>query len=157
LASSHPQEIQGRKDRGENGVTNAALPDALSAEVHFLHDHFFGGPPPAAVVERYVAANRLIVPDPGPERSASLSRIVQRRFDAEAIEYCFRLRRLSHPLTTKVEILYYLVEVRSAYYERFVNERSGRWRAVRELAATIVWSAWKFVKGSYLIRRHHLV
>ena len=55
------------------------------------------------------------------------------RLDPEAVEVVLRLSGRDSVLTRKIQILFYLAEVRSAYYPRFVNERAGFWRAVAAL------------------------
>jgi hypothetical protein len=67
-----------------------------------------------------------------------------------------RLRKGNPALTQKFQILFYLVEVRSAYYPRFVNERPGAVRAAWDMLRAVLRSLVKFLKGCYLIRRYHL-
>jgi hypothetical protein len=60
-------------------------------------------------------------------------------------------------LTRKIQILFFLVEVRSAYYGYFVNQTPGLWRAVIRLLASSVQTAWKGCKGCYLAWRYGFV
>jgi hypothetical protein len=76
--------------------------------------------------------------------------------DAEAVEFALRRRGTGRELTVKLQILCYLVEVRSAYLSEFVNTESCRPRAMVDLLGATVRSVWKLLKGEYLIRRHGL-
>jgi hypothetical protein len=74
----------------------------------------------------------------------------------EAIELVLRLRGRCPCLTKKIQILFFLVEVRAQYYSRFVNERRQGLRAWRELAESLLYTAYKAVKGLLLIWRYGL-
>src|SRR3954466_6937101 len=93
----------------------------LAEEVRYIHDCFFSQPLDPAVIERYVAANRLCLPDLDSRSAAIVDRIVTKRLDLEAIEVVLRRWRPNNFLTKKVQILFYLLEVRSDYYDRFIN------------------------------------
>jgi hypothetical protein len=108
------------------------------------------------VKRRYVAANALF-PAPEAQDSRMVETIVARRLDAEAIEQAMRLRHGSDVLTRKIQVLFFLVEVRSAYYGYFVNQRPGLWRAVIRLVASSIQTAWKGCKGCYLVWRYGFV
>src|ERR1035441_10472022 len=98
---------------------------ALESEARHFHALFFHGPLPGPVVERYVAANHLCFPVPDPKARRMVETIVTRRLDAEAIELALRLRKGSRVLTRKIQVLFYLVEVRSEYYAYFINQVPG--------------------------------
>jgi hypothetical protein len=127
--------------------------DALAAEARYFHRALFGTAVPAEVVERYIEANLRCLPEQvGPE-AILCRRIVEEQLDAEAIEFVLRLRRGRTLLTSKIQILSYLVEVRAAYYDYFVARESGRARVWLHLAGSCMKTAWKYGKGSYLVRR----
>ena len=127
---------------------------ALRRQAEYLHRLFFKESPPPEVVERYIAANRLCCPN---QSSEILSTILICRLDAEAIELVLRLRRGNSLLTRKIQILFYLVEVRSRYYSYFVSHGKGRLRVVLELSAAMAKTSWKLLKGIYLVHRYGLV
>ncbi len=128
-------------------------PGDLAKEARHLHRVFFGDDPPSEVVDRYVAANAIYCP--GASRLADT--VVARELDAEAIELVLRTRKGPPALTKKIRILFYLVEVRSAYHGFFVGDGESRPRAAWGLASSLFQTAAKYVKGAYLIRRHRLV
>lgn len=138
------------------GAKLAQCREDLIAEVRLLHRQFFGTSIPPDVERRYVAANVEVFPRMTPSHLAALARLVQHDCDAEAVECALRLRRMAHPLTVKVQILFYLVEVRSAYYGRFVDENPGPWKARCALMAAVMRTVWKFGKGNYQIARYRL-
>ncbi|MCC7498018.1 MAG: hypothetical protein IT160_10605 [Bryobacterales bacterium] len=122
----------------------------LDAEVRYLHDAFFSRPLAAEVVDRYIRAVRHC----GLDEDRTAEKIVRSRLDAEAVEFALRLRGRGVALTRKIRILFYLVEVRSDYYADFVNETPLFGRALWRLAASLARTAWKLVKGSWLVWRH---
>jgi hypothetical protein len=130
------------------------IPD-LAAEARYLHAALFSQPPDPAIVERYLDAHRQLFAHEPP--SPLVSTIVERRLDAEAIEYALRRRRAGRELTRKLQILCYLAEVRAAYEHEFVNRHARRARAILALAAAALRSAWKLLKGEVLVRRHGLL
>lgn len=129
----------------------------LEQEARYLHSIFFRKPLPDTVVARYVAANRLCFPELSIADAAMIRKIVSRSMDAEAVELVLRWRKSGSVLTRKIQILFYLVEVRAEYYSDFVNQKPGWGRAILKLTAAAVWSLWKFAKGTLLVRRHGFV
>jgi hypothetical protein len=89
--------------------------------------------------------------------SKVVAKVVARRLDAEAVEFALRRRGLGCDLARRMQILCYLVEVQPAYLGEFINVESSRGRAWAALLSATLRSAWKLVKGEYLVRRHGLV
>ncbi len=91
-------------------------------EARYFHRCFFRQPLDQAVIDRYAAANQLCIPALDDASAATIDRIVGGNLDVEAIELVFRHRRLrDNVLTKKIQILFYLLEARSAYYGDFIN------------------------------------
>src|SRR5206468_3738924 len=109
------------------------------------------------LIERYVQANLRCLASLSDQESRMVREVVLRRLDPEAIELALRLRRPKNALTQKLQILFYLVEVRSRYLSLFVNDRDRFLRALSEMVWSLFRTFWKFMKGSRLIRRHSLV
>src|SRR5215472_10398137 len=102
----------------------------LAEEAGYFHAAFFPGVPPPEVVERYIAANRHCFPEIDEQHGRTIRTVVARRLDVEAVE--FALRGTNTTLSRKVQILFFLLEVRAGYYGCFVNCHSGAARAWRE-------------------------
>ena len=136
-----------------NVTIPAPAANNLGLEACYLHRAFFGSDPPPEVVERYIAANLIC----GGESSALTNAIVARGLDAEAIELTLRLRKGPTILTRKIRILFYLLEVRSAYYPFFVGGEESRLRGLFGTLYSVLQTAVKYVKGAYLIRKYGLV
>ena len=128
--------------------------DAVAAEARYLHAALFARPADAVTVERYGRAHRLLFAEA--LTSPAVSRIVERRLDAEAIEYALRRRPSGRELSRKLQILSYLAEPRAAYQDEFVNRKNRRGAAIVRLAGAALRSARKRVKGELLVRRHGL-
>jgi len=122
-----------------------------------LHAYLFRAPLDAVTVARYEAALREM----GAAGSPVVARVVVRRLDAEAVEFALRRRGLlgdqGRDLARRMQILCYLVEVQPAYLGEFINAEKSRARAWTALAGATLRSAWKRVKGEYLVRRHGLL
>lgn len=126
----------------------------LAAEAESFYRTLFGAPAPPAVTERYIAANVHCF---GTDFADPVTSVVVRRgLDPEAVEFALRLRG-STPLTRKLQILFYLAEVRSENYDYFVSRGESLPAAVLALFGSILRSVWKFLKGQYLVRRYRLV
>jgi hypothetical protein len=128
---------------------------SLADEARHLHACLFQLPLDPIVISRYEAAHRQLFADEA--QSVVVATVVARRLDAEAVEFALRRRGAGRQLTRKLQVICYLVEVRSAYYSQFVNTGSSRLRAVASLLAATLSCAWKRLKGEYLVRRHGLV
>ena len=126
---------------------------SLAEEARHLHACLFRTPLEAIAIARYEAANREL----GVAASAVVTKVVARRLDAEAVELALRRRGSGGDLARRMQILCYLVEVRRDYLSEFINLESARGRAWAALAGAVLRSAWKRVKGEYLVRRHGLV
>jgi hypothetical protein len=128
----------------------------LEQEAAYIHERFFGAPAPGEVAARYAAAHRQygIVADEGQRRRIEI--ILDRRLDIEAIELALRIGRRDRFLTAKIQVLFYLVEVRAAYYHRFVNTEARRACAWWAIAKAVPATAWKYAKGKWLVRRYGL-
>ena len=127
----------------------------MNNEARHLFLCLFGRAPDAATVARYEAAHRELFPDE--PASSWLTRIVERRLDAEAIEFALRRRGRGKELTRKLQICCYLAEARAEYLDRFVNLQPSRARAWGALFVSTAGSLWKLLKGEYAIRRHRLL
>lgn len=136
-------------------VTGSSLPASLEDEARYLHDCFFSVPLDPSVIARYEAAHHEMFPNDRP--SSIVSRVMEGKLDAEAVEFALRRRGAGRELTVKIHILCYIVEVRSNYLSEFVNMESRRARGAVELVDMTLQTAWKFVKGEYLVRRHGLL
>jgi len=127
---------------------------SLAEEARQLHYCLFHRPLEPVVIARYESAH-LARPHADPP-SVVVAKVVTRRLDAEAVEFALRRRGKGSELARKMQIVCYLVEVRPAYLDRFVNFDSSRGRAWVALCGATLSSLWKLLKGEYLIRRHGL-
>ncbi|MCX6623922.1 MAG: hypothetical protein NTY38_23240 [Acidobacteria bacterium] len=124
----------------------------LGVEAQYFHRAFFARPLAPEVVDRYVRANQhcRLAPD------AAIETILRNALDVEAIEFALRVRGRGSTLTRKIQILFYLLEVRRDYYHDFVSETPMFGRALISLAGSVAGTGWKLAKGTWLIWRHGL-
>lgn len=130
-------------------------PPSLAEEARYLHACLFHGAPDELTIHRYAAAHREVFPNA--QDPPWISRIVERRLDAEAIEFALRRRGRGRELTRKLQILCYLAECRATFLPQFVNLHRSRSRAWFALAAATLGAGWKLCKGELAIRRHGLL
>jgi SAM-dependent methyltransferase len=129
--------------------------EAYPSEARHFHRCLFRREPDELTVARYEAAHRQLFP--GEPSSPMIARIVERRLDAEAIEFALRRRGRARELTRKLQTLSYLAEARASYLDQFVNLEPSRAGAWAKLATATFGALWKLFKGEYLIRRHGLL
>ena len=108
-------------------------------------------------MERYIDANRRCIPSIDSQALSSIETILFCGLDVEAVEYALRLRDRDNVLTKKIQILFYLVEVRAKYFGYFFNCRTNRIRAAADLFHAVLLSVYKLIKGRYFVRRYGLV
>ncbi len=126
----------------------------LADEARYLHRALFAQPIGEETMARYIDAHAQLFPETAP--SALLRTILTHHLDAEAVELALRRRTPANPLTRKFQILCYLTETLPAYRANFYNDRSPIGHAIVPLLSALVHSAWKSVKGIWLVKRHGL-
>ena len=129
------------------------MPTELEREAIHFHRTFFACDPPPEIVDRYVRANAAC----GEAPSRFVERVVALRLDAEAVELAVRSRQGPPALTRKIRILFYLLEARPEYFAFFMGEGESWGSAAWGVARSVLQTAGKYLKGSYLIRRHGLL
>jgi hypothetical protein len=128
---------------------------SLAGEARHLHACLFDRPADELTIQRYEAAHRQWFAD---EKISALMRtVVERRLDAEAVEFALRGRGKGRELRRKLQIISYLAEPRAEYLDEFVNLEASRVRAWTALAGAALRSLWKLGKGEYTVRRHGLL
>jgi len=129
----------------------------LEREVACFHNHFFRETLHRDVVNRYIAANQLCLPEQDARAASMIEKIVSNGLDVEAIEYALRLKNRDNILTKKIQILFYLVEVRSRYFPYFFNCNRTILRAITSILFSVPLTAYILCKGNFLIWRYDLV
>jgi hypothetical protein len=141
-----------RRDDTPDDARAATERDRLAREGRYLHECLFGRPIPEHVLARYVDAHDHL----DFARDVDLERIVTRRLDPEALEYCLRRRSPRNALTQKVRTLSYLLEIERDYYGVFVRDRGTLWSALPAFVIAPVRSIWKLAKGHLQLRMHRV-
>lgn len=129
----------------------------LAAEVAYLHKAVFCRQKlDDAIVERYELAHRSLLIEAPSEEQRTVRMVVEQKLDVLAVEFALRRRRTTqhHLLTMKLQILFYLVEVRSHYFRSFFNLSSHPIKGTFALMGSIILSIWRAVKGFYLVWRY---
>ncbi len=129
----------------------------LEREAIYFHSCFFDEELSQDVVRRYIEANRRFLAA-GDERSRNMiDTVILHRLDVESVEYALRLKEKDNILTKKIQVLFFLIEVRSRYFGYFYNCEKATLRAGVELCIACIMTVYKFIKGKYLIWRYDLV
>jgi hypothetical protein len=134
------------------GGDNPTETERLKSEADHVHRALFGTDAPEEVKRQYEAALRILPLDSMPNHD--LIRLAEEGADLEAIEIALRRKNPSNALTQRFQVMCYLAEVRPAYFDRFVNRRRSFFTGVLSLGWFSLRSAYKAMKGSYLLRRH---
>ena len=127
----------------------------LEREARHLHKIFFESEVPVEVISRYVAACRTCLPEADPREAAGVAEAMARGLDMEAVEFGLRLRGRTL-LKNKIQVLFYLCEVRRDHLGFFFNTDETRVLAVARLLAALARSGFKAVKGIWLVKRYRL-
>lgn len=126
----------------------------LSSEAQYFHQCLFAGKLDGAVVARYVQANEVFFKNID---STFVQKIIEKKLDVQAVELVLRHQNSQNILTKKIQILLYLLEVRSAYLPYFLNDQDRFFSAIFILAQSLLRTAYQYVKGRFLVWRHELV
>lgn len=130
--------------------------ERLRREALALHRALFAAEASPALIGHYVQAHQFVRLAGSGAQLATVRQVIDHGLDAEAVELALRHRQPRHPLRQKLQILTYLVESDCRYYRLFVNDRPSFGRALLLLAAHLLRSAGKMVKGRILVWRHAL-
>ena len=87
--------------------------------------------------------------------SPALAELIAHEADLEAAELALRRRDPHNPLTQRFQTACYLAEARPEHYGVFVNEKAAFLPAWLSLSGHALRTAWKYLKGLYLLRKHH--
>ena len=129
----------------------------LSREAELFHKRIFGRPLPDEIRTDYISATRMLLKDTSHLFKVRIELILERSMDVEAIEFALRRRTPNNILTKKFQILCYLAESRSRYFNKFVNEQRQPIRAFFKLSFHTLRSVYKLLKGRCLIRMYDVV
>jgi hypothetical protein len=136
----------------EPAIDNAET--QLATEADYIHRMLFGSAAPADVIARYISAHDYYCA--ADRENQALLRITRHKLDLEAIE--FASRKATSPFTRKIHIVLFLIEVKSEYQKSLLNERAIHpFSAFFSLSLATIRSAFKLIKGKYLIRRYELL
>lgn len=129
----------------------------LLREAQFLHRLLFGTEAPPELTEHYAQAHQFIRLSGSDQHFMTVRTVIDLGLDAEAVELALRSRPGRHPLRQKMHILTYLAEADCRYYHLFINDTPSFAKALLILAAQVVRTAGKLVKGKLLVWRYALV
>jgi hypothetical protein len=136
-------------------TTQPSQPDALLlAEGAFIHGKLFGFTAPPEILSRYATFSRTIGAS---AKWPQIERVILADIDVEAVEYAFRFRRRHHPLQQRIHGLCFICEAHPRYWNLFYSDQSARGVSWVRLSLALARTGWLWIKGSYLIYRHHLV
>lgn len=141
-------------------AVSTSSPDSLELlrqEARYLHSFLFAVPITPQIESQYAAAHSHVFSGVSVVLGVDVQRMIALRLDAEALELALRRRNPKNTLTQKFHILVYLAEVRRDYYHEFFLEEAQPLLALAQLSFHTVRTAWKLVKGKYLLGRHSVV
>jgi hypothetical protein len=127
--------------------------DRLAREANAVHRALFGSDAPEDLRRQYAQVLATASVAAWPER-LDLLHVVDRGGDLEAIELALRRIEPRNALTQRFQVVCYLAEARPEQFGTFVNERRRMIAGWASLAAHVVRSALKLLKGRRQIRSH---
>jgi hypothetical protein len=130
--------------------------DDLEREAFFLCKCFFSADPGPQLVDRYVAAH-TVIPIARSENSIALMHtLLEKKLNAEAVEYVLRLKNPDNVLTWKVQILHYLCEAERKHWQDFYTQSDSVTRGIISLTWSFSRTIKLWLQGNFILRRHHL-
>jgi len=116
----------------------------------------FGGGIPEHLEEQFTSVPKHVLRNITDEMQSRYDRIIAEVRDLEALELASRIRRQNLLLTVKFRLMVHLAECHPECRPHFVNRRKRAIPIVLSLLVTHgVRHAYKFIKGTYLLRRYH--
>lgn len=122
-------------------------------EAHNIYAAIFGRPVPPIIVERFAAASAQLHRTVDPQELDRYYRAVAQCADLEALELAARYTRRSTLLGRKFRLMVYLAETLPENQPFFVNERSSLLAGLWHTLYATFWTAWKLLKGLWLLRK----
>ena len=131
-------------------------------EFDFLFDAFFFKrdiTPPDSIKTLYLRANEFIFTHSSDihDHLTIVEKIIHDKMDVVALEFVWRLKYPENALSKKIKILYYIVESHKHFTNDFVNLNSQHRTPKVSIAVELVRSAYRYLKGRYLLRRLEVV
>lgn len=130
--------------------------EELLGEGAYLFGRFFNTEPPALILKRYVDAHRSLGLSVTEKWENTLSLIVRKNIDPQAVEYVLRLRRGKNPLSVKIALLHYLAEANRAYWSYFCTDKKSSAAALGAVFFIAFDTVYRYLKGCYLVKRYAL-
>lgn len=131
----------------------------LKKEVDYFIRFFFKKETDEMTIDRYIHANKEVFSNNKitEHQSILLESLIENNVDIEAIEFAWRLKDRENVLSKKIQIVFYLLEVKSEFFILMINERKSILKASIILSFSICHSIYKLLKGLILLRRYHVV
>jgi len=118
-----------------------------------IYTAIFRRPVPPVVIQRFIAASAQLHRTVDPQELDRYYRAVAKCADLEALEIAARYARRSRLLSRKFRLMVYLAETLPENQPFFVNERSNLLAGLWHSFTGVLWTAWKALKGVWLLKR----
>jgi len=116
----------------------------------------FGGDIPEYLEEQFTSVPKHVLPNITDEMRSRYDSIIAEVRDLEALELASRIRSQNLLLTAKFRLMVHLAECHPECRAHFVNRRKRALPLVLSLlVAHGLRHTFKFIKGTYLLRRYH--
>jgi hypothetical protein len=141
--------------------TNAETSDLRQIEVQYLCRRIFGVEPSSATIRRYAQFHEIYARSLLTEKQVDVALLVDRKLDAEAIEFFLRTRQHKNTLTSKIWACAYFLEVQvvedAASVPRLKPQKdTSSLTVILMLGWLSLRTAVKWVKGSIAVYRYNL-
>ena len=131
----------------------------LRAEANYFVHVFFNKEVDHKTIERYIGANEeIFTNDPKfTLQNDFVVKMIKHKADIEALEFAWRTIDKDNVLSKKICIIFYILEAKSAYVPFFVNRHNSFFKGCFILVVSVLCSAYRYLKGRILLKRHHIV
>lgn len=132
-------------------------PRHLEKEIQYFYHEIWGRDPDSITIERYINAHEKLNLIHDRKQQDMIDLILDRKLNAEAIEFFLRTKNQNNLLTRKWVILFFLSECISDNYERFFISRKASFRGWIRIVFALLHTATSYLRGWWLVRRYGLV
>ncbi len=127
----------------------------VTLDAQRIYGVLFPGEIPQVLALRFAQAWEILAGDFSQQEVAQFRLALERVHDLEALELACRLRKRLPVLTTQVALMVLLAETLPSHSPYYLTARPGRASAILSISASVFRTAWKYLKGSLLLRCIH--
>lgn len=126
--------------------------NTLEHECGFIHRRIFGFEPSKDIQKRYVQVHDVYHRYIKNDEQMQIGHIIQKKVDLVSLEFFWRFKNRQNLLSKKIQILFYLTEVKPEYQRLYISDKNDSLAIVKLAYFTMV-SGYRLLKGFLIYLR----